>query len=109
MSMHNKKLETSINSIVKDKSNNEINVLALTDFDWDKAFLIEPYNSILETTGVDFKDPSNISMRDDIFLLIFLYEDEVTQYIEMNRYQTSFSIENNDYLTPSEDVITINR
>ncbi|MEH7463952.1 hypothetical protein V7166_18235 [Bacillus thuringiensis] len=110
---HNTKLEEAIFSIVEDKNNNEIDINSLTNFDWDKAFLFAPYTSqesINEQLGVDFKDPSNIEMRDDIYLLVFLNDDTVVQYAEINRnrQQSDFSVDEKGF-TPSNASITIQR
>lgn len=107
---HSSDLEDSIYSIVKDKHQSKINVKSLTTFDWDKAFLFPPYSTqeyIEEQLGVAFKDPSNIEVRDDIFLLVFLSDDKVVQYVEIERQGSSFSIGENGYLTPSDDVLNI--
>lgn len=109
---HNTELEESFNSIVEDKNNSEVSIKTLAKFNWDKAILFEPYTTqdeINELLGVDFKDPSNIDMRDDIYLLVFLSDSKVVQYAEINRQQSDFSIEENEYLTPSNDLIIIER
>ncbi|MBE1554493.1 membrane lipoprotein lipid attachment site-containing protein [Sporosarcina limicola] len=108
----NTELEESIYSIVEDKNISEININSLTNFDWDKAFLFTPYTSqesIKEQLGVNFKDPSNIDIRDDIYLLVFLNDKKVVHYAEINRQQCSFSIAEKEYLTPSNDSINIDR
>ncbi|MEI4771995.1 hypothetical protein WAX74_20575 [Psychrobacillus sp. FJAT-51614] len=108
----NTKLEESIHSIVEDKNISEININSLTNFDWDKAFLFAPYTtqeSIEEQLGVDFKDPSKIDIRDDIYLLVFLNGKKVVHYAEVNRQQYDFSIGEKEYLTPSNDSINIDR
>lgn len=109
---HNTDLEESIHSIVGDKNISEININSLTNFDWDKAFLFEPYTtkeSIEQQLGVDFKDPSKIDIRDDIYLLVFLNEHKVVHYAEINRQQSDFSIEEKEYLTPAYASINIKR
>jgi hypothetical protein len=109
---HNKDLEESIYTIVIDENNSEITIKPLTDFKWDKAFIFEPYTPqehIEEQLGVDFKDPSNISSRDDIYLLVFLHDEKVIQYAEINRQKSDFSIGGSDYITPSKDLIKIER
>lgn len=109
---HNTELEESIYSIVEDKSNSEVSIKSLANFNWDKAILFAPYTSqegINEQLGVDFKDPSNIDMRDDIYLLVFLNDSKVVQYAEINRQQSNFSIGEKEYLTPSNDLISIER
>lgn len=108
----NTELEESISSIVEDKNKSEINIESLADFEWDKAFLFTPYTTqegINEQLGVDFKDPSHINIRDDIYLLIFLNDDKVVQYAEINRQQSDFSISKKEHLTPSNASISIER
>lgn len=105
-------VDQSIESIVKDTSKNEINVNSLTNIIWDKAFLFTPYStteSIQEQLGSKFKDKSNIGMRDDIYLLVILYESEVIKYVEIKRQGYDFSIGEKGYLTPHDDVISIIR
>ncbi|NMD72835.1 hypothetical protein HHO41_21675 [Bacillus sp. DNRA2] len=109
---HNTELEESIYSIVKDKNNREVSIKSLANFNWDKAILFLPYTTqegINEQLGVDFKDPSNIDMRDDIYLLVFLNDNKVVQYAEINRQKSDFSIEEKEFLTPSNDLINIER
>lgn len=105
-------VENSIYSMVEDKNKSEIGIKSLTSFDWDKAYLFTPYSTqeaIEEELGTDFKDPSNISTRDDIYLLVFLDGDKVVQYVEMERQGSDFSIGKEGHLTPSNDVISIER
>ncbi|MCS0670199.1 hypothetical protein [Cytobacillus firmus] len=67
---HNTDLGESIYSIVNDKSNNETRLNTLTDFMWDKAFLITPYSAqreIKEQLGFPINDESAIDWRDDIY------------------------------------------
>ncbi|ADU32240.1 hypothetical protein [Evansella cellulosilytica] len=111
-SQQNKDLEKAIYSIVENDENDVIKIAAITDFNWDKAFLFEPYTPqqhMEEKLGVKYKDRSNISMRDDIYLLVFLHEEKVVQYAEMNRQRNSFSIGNKEYLTPDNDTVYIDR
>lgn len=111
----NKELEEDVKSfiiMVSDDSDSELHLNGIVDFDWDKAFLITPYTSqeeIEKQVGVKLKDLSKISLRDDIYLLIFLNNDEVVQYAEINRLQTTFSLSDQEYLTPSNDLIYIER
>ncbi|WP_258549638.1 hypothetical protein [Rossellomorea aquimaris] len=98
--------------MVKDQDNKVIKVRSLADFKWGKAYLFEPYTPeeyIEKQLGVEFEDPSNIRSRDDIYLMVFLNEDKVVQYAELKRQRTSFSIGEKDYLSPSEDVLKIER
>ncbi len=106
----NKDLEAWIHSIVEEKVESEIALTALTTFNWEKAFLFTPYSTeklIEEELGMDFKDPSNIDRRDDIYLLVFINEDKPVQYAEIKRLGADFSINENTYLTPSNDLVKI--
>lgn len=105
-----KDLEASIHSIVADKDESDIHLNSLTSFDWEKAFLFTPYSTqemIEEELGTDFKDPSDIDWRDDIYLLVFLHEDKAVRYAEIERQGADFLIGDNTYLTPPDDVIQI--
>lgn len=107
---HNKDLENSIHAAAKE--NNEIDISNLSEFKWDRAYLITPYSTeeeIENQLGAKFNDKSNIDFRDDIYLLIFLHEDEVVQYINLKRQGLDFSIGENDFLTPSDDRLYVER
>ena len=109
---HNTGLEKAIYSVVGDKDKSEIDLKLLTTFDWDKAFLFTPYSTqegIEEQLGTDFKSSSNIGARDDIYLLVFLNNNKVVQYAEIERQGGDFSIGEKGYLTPSDDMIHIER
>ncbi|MBM7602716.1 hypothetical protein JOC75_000686 [Metabacillus crassostreae] len=109
---HNVELEKSIYSIVEDINNTEIRIKTLANFDWDKGFLFKPYSSqklIDEQLNVHFRDPSNIDWRDDIYLLVFMKENEVVQYAEIDRQGADFKLSEKEYLTPSDDVVIIER
>jgi hypothetical protein len=108
----NTDLEKAVYSLVEDINNTDIHLNSVTNFKWDKAFLFEPYTiqeTITKETGVDYKDPSNIEMRDDIYLLVFLNENKVVHFAEINRQKCSFTIGESEYLTPTNDLITIVR
>jgi len=98
--------------IVEDVNNTEITINTLTDYDWDKDFLFTPYSTqkgINEQLGVHFKDPSNIDWRDDIYLLVFMKDNKVVQYVEMERQGADFKLGEKEYLIPTDDVIIIER
>lgn len=105
-------LEKSVQSIMMDEDISEIHIKSLTDFDWEKAYLITPYSdqkSIEKQIGVSFKDKSNMNMRDDIYLIVFIQDDKVIQYAELKRQGADFSVGEKEYLTPIDDVIKIDR
>ncbi len=41
--------------------------------------------------------------------IVFLYEDKVVQYVEIKRHGSDFSTGEKNYLTPSDDLIHIER
>ncbi|WP_437132196.1 hypothetical protein [Bacillus atrophaeus] len=108
---HNKELEESINSAFKENSVEKIDLNSLTDFDWDKAYIFPPYTpqeSINEQLGINFKDPSSIDYRDDIYLIVFVNHDKVVHYAEISRENGDVSTPD-DALTPSNATLKINR
>ncbi|PKR82972.1 hypothetical protein [Heyndrickxia camelliae] len=112
VSMHNKGLEKSIRSAIEEKNVTEIDFNSLTEFDWDKAYLITPYSNqqtINKQLGVKFKDPSNIHSRDDIYLLVFLYKNKVVQYIEIPTKYGQLMLGSKDGYTPSNAIIRIQK
>ena len=105
-------LEKSIQTIATDKNTSEIRLKPLTNFKWNKAFLFTPYSTqsdIGEQLGFYFKDPSNLDMRDDIYLMVFVNDGKVVHYIELDRQAYEFSIGDKDHLTPIKDTISIER
>ncbi|MGG1679684.1 hypothetical protein ACIFOT_28785 [Neobacillus sp. NRS-1170] len=110
--MHNKGLEKSISSALEKKSVTEINFNSLTDFDWDKAYLITPYTdqeTISEQLGVKFKDPANMAYRDDIYLLVFLDKNKVVQFVKIPTKYGQLMDGNKDGFTPSNAIIKIQK
>ncbi|WP_339194756.1 hypothetical protein MKY27_09850 [Solibacillus sp. FSL R5-0449] len=98
--------------MVSDNSTSKTSLNTFDDFEWDKAFLVQPYTTqagIEEQVGVKFTDPSNIGSRDDIYLLVFVNEGKAVQYAEIERLHTTFSLGGKEYLEPSNDVIYIER
>lgn len=109
---HNTNLGKSIYSIVEDKNNTEMSLNSLMSFDWEKALLFTPYNTegaIEEQLGVNFNDPSYIDYRDDIYLLVFMNDEKVVQYVEVERQGSDFTTGEKKYLTPYDDLIIIER
>lgn len=106
-----KRLHSSI-IMVSDNSTSKTYLNTFDDFEWDKAFLVQPYTTqtgIEEQIGVKFTDPSNIGSRDDIYLLVFVNEGKAVQYAEIERLHTTFSLGDKEVLEPTNDVIYIER
>lgn len=108
----NTELEESINSVIEDENNQEININTLTTFEWDEAHLFAPYatkSGMGERLGFKYRDKSYIGMRDDVFLLVFVKDDKAIKYAEIKHQGSNLSTGEESYLTPSNDVIYIDR
>ncbi|MCC5801249.1 hypothetical protein [Rossellomorea vietnamensis] len=108
----NKTFENTVDFMVKELQNKEIEIHSIADFKWDKAYLFPPYTSqesIEKKLKIEYEDSNNISNRDDIYLLVFLHEGRVVQYTEINRQKADFTTDGKEYLTPYEDVLKIER
>lgn len=110
---HNTELEASVSDMVKSKNQNIIHINTLTHFNWDKAFLFTPYypeEDMKKDLGVEYNDPSGIKYRDDIYLLVFIKDDQVVQYAELpcqlSDRTIEYSIGINKYITQSNATIS---
>ncbi|KZE69051.1 hypothetical protein AWM68_01940 [Fictibacillus phosphorivorans] len=108
--MHNKNLEQSIHSVMKDEG--KLNLNKIAEFEWDEAHLFPPYTSqseINKQLGFTFKDPSGMKSRDDIFLLLFLDNHKVVQYVEVSREYGELIPKNHQPVTPSSSSFKVKR
>lgn len=110
--LKNRDVEKAIFEIIADQSSHEINLLQLTDFEWEHAYLFAPYTDqeqINETLGFEYNDKSQIANRDDIYLLVFVKQNKVIAYAEMDRQQADFTAADNRALSPEHPSIIIER
>ena len=68
----------------------------LTDFQWQRVFIFAPYTpvqKIYKSLGFEWEhaEKTNIHMRDDICLLVFVLNNRVVQYFEYPRNYGDFS------------------
>lgn len=108
--LHNKKLEQSIHSSIKKEG--KVDLKEAADFDWDIAHLFHPYtpqSQINEQIGFTYKDPSGIKSSDDIYLLVFVHDHKVVQYVELSREFGDPIHEINEPLTPSDASFEVKR
>ena len=106
----NIQLRSDIRSILEEKDTTEISLNILVNFEWDKAFLFIPYTSYMdieETIGTKFMGSTD-QFIGEYYLLIFLNNDKVVHYVELP-YEPKLSIEQQRYLTPTDDLIKIER
>lgn len=107
---HNKKLEGAIEGVLEDSEMKEFDLTNFTDFKWDKAYIFPPYTtqaSMNRQLNDKFKDPSDMSIRDDINLIVFLQDAKVVQYAEISREHGEMALNSKDGITPSEPMIEI--
>ena len=110
--VRNHELEKAIFEMVADQSKEEIDLLQLTEFEWDRAFLFAPYTNqeqINKTLGFYFEDKSQIAIRDDIYLLVFTRGNQVIAYAEVDRQQVNYTVPGDASLIPEHPLITIER
>src|SRR5699024_8878670 len=103
----NTELEESINSVIEDENNQEININTLTTFEWDEAHLFAPYatkSGMEERLGFN-RDKSYIGMRDDVFLLVFVKDDKSIEYADIKHQRSILSTGEEIYHTQSTDVL----
>lgn len=104
---HHKKLETTLNHSIEESKNRTVELITLTNFDWEEAFIFTPYTTEEEMKkkfGFNYKDKSNLYMRDDLFLLVFMNEGKAIQYVELDRHNT-IEIEHAERITPEASVL----
>lgn len=103
-------VEQQFYTIENNKYINEIRLNTITDFEWEKAFLFIPYTSyadIEESLGVKYKISIDQFMG-EYYLLIFLNHDKVVNSTLLY-FEPKLSIGNKRYLTPTDDLIRIDR
>ncbi|MFT8322719.1 MAG: hypothetical protein ABF649_17750 [Bacillus sp. (in: firmicutes)] len=109
---NNNELGKSIMSAMDKNDAKEMDLTDVTDFSWDKAYIFNPYTSqksINEQLGVKFKDPSGIDSRDDIYLIVFLKQNKVIHYAEIERKYGDLSSDKENGITPSDATVKITK
>ncbi|WP_366249317.1 hypothetical protein [Terribacillus aidingensis] len=81
------------------------------EYDWKKAYIFTPYTTEVDMKkilGLTFHDPVNMSVRDDIELLVVIKEDNTFEYMSVE-LQYGYLQQKEEYITPQNDVIEITR
>lgn len=84
----------------------EIELNELTDFTWDKVYIITPYTTneaLKERNGG--RDPSNMEIRDDVNAIIFIEDGKTIQYVEIARYADLVVDEETKIISPEESIL----
>ncbi|MCM3655363.1 hypothetical protein [Metabacillus litoralis] len=104
-------VERRMNSVFLNKDQNEVDLNALTDFSWEKAYIFPPYTTseyMTEKLGFKWNNATGIDYRDDINLIVFVKDKKVVKYIELPRKYGDFAsgdIENG--ITPENSIVTV--
>lgn len=109
------KLVAEIKQKVENKQSDPISIKALTDFNWDKLFIFNPYTptSLLESAlGKEAYKLKEVEMdsREDINLLVFVNEGQIINFIAFPRLNGDFDkVYRKEGFTPenSNFVVTI--
>ncbi|MFP7254627.1 hypothetical protein SFC02_10005 [Terribacillus goriensis] len=108
---HDKTLEKNLNYKLKEEGTNSLDLGDYIEYDWKKAYIFTPYTTEVDMKkilGLTFHDPVNMSIRDDIELLVVIKEDDTFEYMSVDlRY--GYLQQNGEYITPKNDVIEITR
>ena len=92
------RVSAAIGNAVRDKQMQEIRIAALTDFEWDKVYLFDPYAPrahICEVLGVEARQCERVvpfeSMDDGIMSLAFVSGTRVVRYARHRRLNGDFT------------------
>lgn len=108
---HDKTLEKSLNYKLKEEGTNSLDLGDYIEYDWKKAYIFTPYTTEVDMKkilGLTFHDPVNMSVRDDIELLVVIKEDNTFEYMSVE-LQYGYLQQKEKYITPENDVIEITR
>ncbi|SDC80182.1 hypothetical protein SAMN05421663_104151 [Terribacillus halophilus] len=106
---HDNNLEVSLNEKIKEAHSNSISLGDLITYNWKRAYFFHPYSDeadMKKKLGVKFHDPVDMSLRDDIELLVVVKEDGSFEYAKVKLDYGMASAKDN-FLTPENDAIEI--
>ena len=104
-------VESRINPFMLNDDQNKVDINALTDFSWEKAYIFTPYTPkehMTEKLGFNWKNSIGIDYRDDINLIVFVKDKTVVKYIELPRKYGDFDFEDiENEITPENAIVTL--
>jgi hypothetical protein len=104
-------VESRINSFILNEDQNEIDINALTDFTWEKAYIFTPYTTadyMKERLGFNWKNSVGIDYRDDINLIVFVKDKKVVKYMKLPRKYGDFNFDDiENEITPENSIMTL--
>lgn len=89
------KLAAEIKKKIDNKNTDSFSIKELTNFDWDKLFIFNPYtpDAVLENAlGDESRKLKKVEMysREDINLLVFVNDSKILQFFEFPRLSGDF-------------------
>ena len=87
-------LDERITSTVDESSGTQLRMSDLTDFAWEEFYVFAPYTSqeqVDRALGFEWSDPSGISVKDTITLLVFVDDGEVVGWVAPLRSEADFA------------------
>jgi len=80
-----------------------LDIVQLTDFDWDKMFVFHPYTpsySIFSSLGFEWNDPAvdRIAVQDGASLLLFTEKGSVMKSLSIPNNEGLFLLKDKDYV-----------
>ena len=87
-------LDERITSTVDGASGTQLRMSDVTDFAWEELYVFPPYTSqeqIDRALGFEWSDPSGISLKDTITLLVFVDDGEVVGWVAPLRSEADFA------------------
>ena len=87
-------LDERITSTVDGASGTQLRISDHTDFAWEELYVFPPYTSqeqIDRALGFEWSDPSGISLKDTITLLVFVDDGEVVGWVAPLRSEADFA------------------
>lgn len=109
---HDKALEFSLSEVLLEENTVSVDLQEFVSFAWEEAYLLTPYipvASVRDITGDDtYEDKSYLDRRDDIYVLVFLTEQDVTHYVELPSSVgiTTVDVDREEPITPNNDTLS---
>jgi hypothetical protein len=104
---HDKTLEASLNEQLQTASSDTFDFGDHIDYEWKEIIIFPPYTDeayMKQKLGMRFHDPVDMSLRDDIELVVVVKDNGTFTYAT-NQYRNLQQQESN--ITPEDDVIGI--
>lgn len=109
----NNSVSKEISKKVSDGEGTTINIANLTNFEWEKLYIFDPYesrDSIQNTIGQEFlkENDIHISVSEEVTLLVFTKNNNVVHYFNHPRKKGDFAgLKAHEWLTPKNSIFEV--